>query len=458
MTDLMIGGRTLQALLDELRAEHGVVGCTAGVLVDDQLHVSASGLLNIDTGVEATPDSVFQVGSISKAFTATLIMQLVDEGLIGLDDKLLEHLPEFATSDPEASAQITIRQLLSHSSGLDGDFLPADDPEGPSITSAVRKMALLPHLAPAGRHMSYCNAGYTVLGRVVEKRSGMSWADAIVLRILKACGIERAFAHPHESLRFRCAMGHVALDPSRPRELTTAPVTFLPLSSAPAGAVLSMDVAGLLRFAAVHMDDGRIDDQRRLLSTESTRLMREPAIALPNYELGSGFNTWGLGWSLADYPDFRVVSHNGGTIGQFTFLRMVPERKLAIALFMGNYDTQMPRQFEEALLRELAGIVYPPPPPEQSVTLEPRRFVGRYENLSSSITITSEDGELHFKSRGRMPGIPEVSSPLRPLRKDVFKMTGDAPFGHDELAFLDTDEHGRARYLCQLFRMARRVD
>src|SRR5260221_7087361 len=89
----------LQQLLDELREKHGVVGATLGVLKNDAIETAASGLLNIDTKVECTPQSVFQIGSIGKIFTTTLIMQLVDQGRLDLDEPVARHLRDFTLAD-----------------------------------------------------------------------------------------------------------------------------------------------------------------------------------------------------------------------------------------------------------------------------------------------------------------------------------------------------------------------
>src|SRR5690606_31977675 len=127
----------LHQRLDEARHRHGVVGASLAVLTDGEVHAAASGSLNLDTGVDATPDSVFQIGSIGKLFTATLLMQLVDEAAVALDAPVRRYLPDFAIADESASAAITVRQLLAHTSGIDGDYLPPDDPAGPSSENYV---------------------------------------------------------------------------------------------------------------------------------------------------------------------------------------------------------------------------------------------------------------------------------------------------------------------------------
>src|SRR5262249_41028668 len=115
-----------QRRLAALAARHKVPGATLGMLrvrpdADDELAEAAYGTLNVDAGVAATTESLFQIGSITKVWTATVVMQLVDEGLLDLDAPIAEVLPELRLSDPDVTKQVTMRHLLTHTSGIDGD-------------------------------------------------------------------------------------------------------------------------------------------------------------------------------------------------------------------------------------------------------------------------------------------------------------------------------------------------
>ncbi len=172
----------VSALADRLRAwperlaalarEFRVPGASLAVMAGDDVFATACGVLNVRTGVEATPDSVFQMGSITKVWTTTLVMQLVDEGRLDLDARVAELLPEFGLADAEAARAITLRQLLTHTSGIDGDQF-ADTGRG---DDAIERFVAYLHgvgcVHAPGARFSYCNAGFVVAGRLVEVLRG----------------------------------------------------------------------------------------------------------------------------------------------------------------------------------------------------------------------------------------------------------------------------------------------
>ncbi|MBV9558468.1 MAG: beta-lactamase family protein [Pseudolabrys sp.] len=439
----------LQALLDELCVANNAVGATLGVLKDGAIQTWASGLLNLDTRVEATPDSVFQIGSIGKIFTTTLIMQLADEGRLDVDDPVIRHLSDFTTAERDYARAITIRQLLNHTSGLEGDFFPADDADGPSTASYVRKMALLPSMyAPGEGPMTYCNSGFVTAGRIVELLTGMTWQRAVVERIIKPLGLSHVVAFPQDGLRYRMAMGHVTPDPKDQKTLKTAPATYLSLSAAAAGSVLSMSVESVLRFAQAHMADGVFNGGKQLLSSRSARRMRDERIAIPPFSR-RGVTGWGLGWMLC--PQYGMCGHDGGTLGQFTYLRTFPERNIAFALFTNAPSGKLYERIEAHLMETLIGETIASEPPEENWTPDPARFAGTYENIAAQTRIGS-DLSLEMTSKIGMPGL---RAKLKPYRPDTFTLSDTGtPSDGDKIVFLG--EGREATFMRQGTRMAKR--
>ena len=133
-------------------------------MATDELVEAAYGVLNKDTGVEATTDSVFQIGSISKVWTATVVMQLVDEGLLDLDAPISEVLPELRLADPDVTKQVTMRHLLTHTSGIDGDVFTDTGRGDDCIEKYVAQLDEVAQNHPLGATWSYCNSGFVADG------------------------------------------------------------------------------------------------------------------------------------------------------------------------------------------------------------------------------------------------------------------------------------------------------
>lgn len=443
----------LQSLLDELREKHAVVGATLGVLQNGKIETAASGLLNLETKVEATPDSVFQIGSIGKIFTTTLIMQLADEGRLSLEDRVVKHLRDFTLADMQAARTVTIRQLLNHTSGMDGDFFPADDPEGPSTLSYVRKMNLLPSLYPPGEGpMAYCNSGFVAAGRIVEILTGMPWQTAVLERICKPLGLNHVLAYPHESLRYRCAMGHVA-DPKDIAKIRMAPATFLSLSAAAAGSVLSMSVASVLKFAAAHMANGAYGDGKTLLRAQSAQRMQTDTTPIPVFSR-VGVTHWGLGWLGCDGHGYRMVGHDGATFGQFAYLRTFPDNNVAFALFTNSPSAKLYDAIEAHLMDALLGIPVAPQPPREVWTPDPARYVGRYANIGAKYEVEAEGSALTLHVNSKLSAI-DVHGTLAPYRENIFTLSAPGtPMDGQKISFHEGE--GRRTFIRIGLRLGRR--
>ena len=168
-----------QRRLEVLAKKHHVPGAQLGILDGDEIVDVAYGVLNNRTGQPATTDSVFQIGSISKVWTATVVMQLVDEGLIALDTPVVEVLPELQLSDPDVTKQLTIWHLLTHTSGIDGDVFTDTGRGDDCLEKYTELLADVAQNHPLGATWSYCNSGWSLLGRVIEKLTDQTWDQAM---------------------------------------------------------------------------------------------------------------------------------------------------------------------------------------------------------------------------------------------------------------------------------------
>lgn len=411
-----------QKRLNELCKTNDVPGASLAVLIGGQIHKLACGLLHLGTGVEATSDSLFQIGSISKVYTAALVMQLVDSGELALDSTVKEIFPELSIPGTEA---ITIRHLLSHSSGLTSDFTIDTGRGDDCLARYVEACNELRLESSPGTVVSYSSVGYNVLGRIVEIVTNQTWDDALRDRLLVPLGLAETVTLPEEVLRFRAAMGHLAGEEGRNPE--PAPFwNLLPRSSGPSGGALCATAADLIRFAQVHLNGGLTPDNNRLLTSKSVAAMQHLAAETPD-KWTSGNIGWGLGWMIYDWNGVPVFGHDGATIGQNGYLRVVPGCGVAIALLTngGNTDLLQSVLFRE-LFEELAGAkmpdtVFEPAPHPLVVDIKP--FVGVYKRQGVVMTITERNGMLHMLyeiSDGRQIPSPPLEITLSPVSETVF--------------------------------------
>jgi CubicO group peptidase (beta-lactamase class C family) len=377
--------------LPALLAEHKVPGAAIGVYAGGEVFDFASGVLSHATGVAATADSVFQVGSITKTWTATLVMQLADEGLLDVDAPVLSYLPDFGLADGEAARTLTVRQLLCHTAGFEGDIFTDTGWNDDCVEKYVATLKTDPQLFPPGAMFSYNNAGFCVLGRVIEVLRGKPFDQALREHLFAPLGLKHAATDANSAILFRAAVGHLP-NPEADGLPVPAPVWSLVKSNGPAGAMLAMRPRDLLAFARMHLAGGKAEDGTQVLSEASAGAMREKQVTLP--PLGLIGTHWGLGWELFDWPGAVVFGHDGGTIGQSAFLRAVPGRDVAIAL-LTNGGNPHPVYFEVFghLLRELAGVDLPagPVPPAAPRRIDATRYLGSYASSVGRTEITQDD-------------------------------------------------------------------
>ena len=414
-----------QRRLAQLAARYDVPGAVLGVLrigEPAELMTCASGVLNRDTGVAATPDSLFQIGSITKSWTATMIMQLVDEGCLDLDAPVIGVLPELRLGDGELAKTVTMRHLLAHTSGIDGDIFLDTGRGDDCIERYVARLGDAPASHPLGATFSYCNTGYVIAGRVIETVTGQTWDQALADWLLRPLGLTHTCTLPEEALRFRAAIGHTGT----PHEsLRPAARWVLPRSAGPAGLICA-SAADLLAFARMHLTGGLAADGTRLLSAESVTAMQRHQTDLPDpYTLG---DSWGLGWIRYGWDGHRLVGHDGNTIGQSAFLRLLPGAGFAACLLTnGGHAQDLYRDLLGEVFAELEGVRMPPTiqPAAAPAPPDPARYVGVYERTGARMEVFERGGTLVLRitETGELADLddePPVETEMHPVAEDVF--------------------------------------
>lgn len=419
-----------QSRLDALRAAHHVPGATLAVFAEGRIHELASGILHRGTGVEATTDSVFQLGSIAKLYTATLVMQLAAAGELDLDAPVIEVLPEFRVADPEATKAITTRQLLSHTSGLTCDFTYDSGRGDDCLAKYVAAAGNVALDCPPGTAVSYSSVGYNVLGRVVEVLTGRTWDQALKERLVAPLNLTHTMTLPEEALAFRTAMGHL---PGEGPDPEPAPAwDMMPRSAGPYGRVLAT-AADVLRLAKLHLDGGSAPDGTQILGARAVAEMQRWVVDVPDRWTVSA-DGWGLGWSLYDWNGVPGYGHDGASIGQYGYVRVVPGADLVVVLLTnGGASRLLYADLMRELLRDLGGVHMPPAfaPPARPPIVDMVPLVGTYRREGVVITVgLRPDGAPHLVYEfvdGMRDFSPPLEMDLTPLSSTVFAASGAGP-------------------------------
>ncbi len=448
-----------QSLLDDLAKKYGVPGASLGVLTDGEIKTAATGVVNMQTQAPVSVDTLFQVGSTTKAYVGTLVMQLVDEGKLELDQPAVDVIPDLQFGPDEEGRQVTIRQLLAHTSGLVGDEFgnfPASDDWGRGEDAVERYVAeacpTLPRLAPPDATMSYNNAGYVTLGRVIEILRGKPFAQAMKVHLLAPLGASRSATLPEEAIMHSVAIGHTP-NPENLEEPVVAPLWQLPTAYAPAGALLCATATDVLRFAQLHLNDGQSEDGTQLLSSRSIKEMRERQIEVP---VPNGLNVdgWGLGFMLFEWSGARGFGHNGDTIGQHCEFRVFPDKEIAFVLLVngGLKATEFADEVTDEVLQELADINVPTLPTEAVQVDDLSGFAGTFSTPNVVIETKVIDDQLLLDMTPQ--GAAAALSSIPPLKDTPIMPIGEGAFVLDVLGilktpvtFYDFDDAGRPRYV-----------
>lgn len=379
----------------------------------------ATGVLNRSTQVPASADSLFQIGSITKVWTTTQLMLLVEQGQLGLDTPVTDVLPAFRVRNARATRTVTVRHLLTHTSGIDGDLFVDTGRGDDCLRKYVDACGELGQLFAPGAGQSYCNAGFVVAGRIVERITGLNWDAALQAQIIEPMGLTHTCTLPEEALRFATALGHG--DDGAPVD-----VWGLPRSIGPAGLVCAR-AQDVVAFGRAHLTPGAL--------LADPRALRTPQVKVPNPHVDA--EQWGLGWGLTTWDGQQVAFHGGDTIGQHAMLWVLPATDTVVALLAnGGRAFEFQHALAGELFQELAGVTVPAPltPPAQPVTVDAARFTGVYERAGSRITATADGGALRLRTEptGALEG-------LAPTREFTLTAVDEHTFlaRHDEASLWD---------------------
>jgi CubicO group peptidase (beta-lactamase class C family) len=371
----------VRARQEELR----VPGVAVGVLQDGEERHEGFGVTSVDNPLEVTPETRFQIGSIGKTFTGTAVMHLVEAGAIDLDRPVREYLPDLVLADADATQRVSMRHLLSHTGGWEGDYFDDTGWGDDAAARYVERMRTLPQLTPVGELWSYNNAGFAIAGRVVEVVTRERFEDVVRRLVLDPLGLASSTYWPWEVMTERFVVGHR----DEEDEVRVARPWPVGRSAHPAGGLTST-TPDLLRYARLHLDP-----------PPALAPMQEPQA--PAADEGEWI---GLTWYGEDR--FGTIRHGGGTVGQVSMLVLQPRTGFALAV-LTNHSPNGLQVIEAALVA--AGLKEPTP---ETVSDAPiGEYRGVYETAMGRLTITPNGDGIRLESEP-FSGFPTPDTPPPP--------------------------------------------
>jgi len=317
-----VGAQDVSSRIDAyLSAEvqaSGSPGLTAAVVRDGEvIYTGAFGVRRLGRGEALTPDHIFHFASVSKPFVATAIVQLMEQGKVGLDDRVTDHLPYFRLAD-DRYRLITIRQMLNHTSGMvDVEDYEWDSPQydDGAAERFVREMATDGMLWAPGAGRRYSNKAFDALGDVIAKVSGISFEEYVQTNILDPIGMElSSFVYP-DIEEDRRTTGHVGT-PARVSEVYPYNRRHAPSST------LNSSVTQMVNWMLVNLNRGELRGTR-ILESESYDLLWDATTA----DLRVG-----LSWFLGEVQGHRTVSHGGGDTGFRSYIMLMPDDGIGVVV------------------------------------------------------------------------------------------------------------------------------
>ena len=281
-------------------------------------------------GMPPSPQTPFVLGSTTKSFTALAVMQLVEAGKVDLDAPVQRYLPWFRVADPQASSQMTVRQLLNQTSGLSSvsGWAPlADFDNSPGAGERqARALATLQLTRPVGSAFEYSNMNYNLLGLIVEAASGESYAAYVQDHIFRPLDMRHSYTTRAEAQQNGLAVGH--------RYWFAYPVAApdlpLPRGSLPAGYLIS-STEDMAHYMIAQLNDGRYCDAQ-ILSPAGIAEMHRPAAEFNM--MGVSLGQYGMGWFINDRDQVRIVWHSGVVPDFFAYMAILPGQKKGLVLLM----------------------------------------------------------------------------------------------------------------------------
>jgi len=422
------------SLTEAKMREYRIPGVAVGVLENGVVTMRGLGVTSVEDPLPITAHTVFPIASISKTFAATAMMRLVEQGKVDLRAPVRKYLPDFHVQDEAVSRDVTIWNLLTHTSGWEGQIAGPERGEE-TLKNFVSTIGGLMQLAPPGAAWSYNNAGFSVAGRVIESVTGMSINAAMRDLVFKPLALEHAGTTAGEFITQRFALGHGVREDSPP----ALQRPFVPSTSVTAGGV-GLCLTDLLSYARFHLGDGTAPDGARVLTRATLELMRTPQMRKQSMD-----DEIGLAWHLRTIGSIRTAAHGGTLAGHILLLELVPQRNFAIAILTNaNNGWRLIQDVERAALKGYTGAAFAtnqaiahrglvetlPAVEPLKTQPDPTPYVGRYIRPMNAVLVRATAGRLVVQVAPNS-GTPQPEMPV-------------AFYGPDRAVIVDGADRGQS--------------
>lgn len=366
------------------------VGIVVGLVSSKGMRIISYGKPALDSRAELTGDTVFEIGSVTKAFTSILLAEMAARGEVSLNDPLSKYLPKTVKTPSRNGREITLLDLATHTSGLPrlpGNLNPAD-PNNPYADYTVKQ--LYEFLSgytldrDVGEKYEYSNLGAGLLGHILALRAGVDYETLVMTRILKPLGMENTRVRLSPQMQARLAKGY---------DQGGSPVTVWDFETLTGAGALRSTVNDMLKFLAANLGINR----SALLPAMQKAHAMQKATGTPNLSMG-------LGWHILSNFGTEITWHNGGTRGYHSFVGFDKKKGLGVVV-LSNSANAIDDIGLHLLESKYPLAKFEPPKERKAIQLEPKileAYVGQYELAPSFVlTITREGDKLYAQATGQ---------------------------------------------------------
>lgn len=458
-------------------SEFKVPGMAIGIVKGDEVLLAKGyGVREIGKKKPVDPSTLFKIASNSKAFTTAALAVLVDDGLISWDGLVIDYIPEFRMHDPWVTANFTVKDLLTHRSGLQpfvADMLLWPEPNDFTVADIIKALRYFEPVSSFRSQYAYDNQMYIIAGEIIPRVTGQSWGEFVENRIMRPAGMKHCFADripkkamsnlatPHGIIEGQLSVIERGRIPAQP-----------PVSAAAGGVICSLE--DMLTWVRTQLKQGTSPAGFEVFSATQSQEMWKPQMLLRvserDYELNkTHFKAYGLGWRLADVHGYKEISHTGTLAGMKSYLVLIPELELGVVLLTNGSSSaarsavmntivrsfmpvetvdwvQMMLDEREAEQQEETPVVgeegLDAKSKEPCSVPELSQFTGRYRDpWFGDITIELEDGHLVFEADKS----PKLKGPLHHLDGNRFVVRWtDRTLEADAYVLFEPGENGQA--------------